>query len=90
MDTNGGLSTVIYSNYSVNEVASFTRITLDLSTIPALNDSAVVALRFDDWANGTGNNDLRVDNFLVTGTPIPEPTSALLGLVSFPALLRRR
>lgn len=80
----------IYNNYSVNAVASFTRVTLDLSGITALNNSAVVALRFDDWSNGTGNNDMRIDNFLVTGTAVPEPSSALLGLLGLTALLRRR
>lgn len=89
-DFSGGLSTEIYSNYVVNAVASYTRIVLDLSSITALNNSAVVALRFDDWAQGTGNDDMRVDNFLVTGTAVPEPSSALLGLIGLTALLRRR
>ncbi len=80
----------IYNNRAVNAVASFTRITLDLSAISALNDSAVVSLRFDDWSTGTANNDMRIDNFLVTGTAVPEPSSALLGLLGLTALLRRR
>jgi hypothetical protein len=87
-DFSGGLSTEIFNNYSINAGATFTRISLDLSSITGLNNQSFVALRFDDFDRETGNNDMRIDNFLVTA--IPEPAGALLGGLGLMALLRRR
>jgi hypothetical protein len=87
-DFAGGLSTEIYNNQSINAGASFQRVVLDLSSITALNNQTIVALRFDDFDNGTGNNEMRIDNLLITA--VPEPSSALLGGLGMLALLRRR
>lgn len=89
-DFSGGLSTTIYNNYTVNAGATFTRVTLDLSSVTALDNQSVVSLRFDDWSNGTGNNDMRIDNVLVTASPVPEPSTALLGSLGLLGLLLRR
>lgn len=41
--------------------------------------------------DGDGSNDrLRLDNFIISGTAIPEPSSALLGGLGLLALFRRR
>jgi hypothetical protein len=87
-DFAGGISTEIYNNYPLNAVATFTRISLDLSSITGLNNQSFVAIRFDDFDNGTGNDAMRIDNLLITA--IPEPSSALLGGLGLLGLLRRR
>ena len=89
-DFSGGISTVIFNNYAVNAGAAFTHVVLNLSGVTDLNNQGVVALRFDDWSNGTGNNAMRIDNVLVAGTAIPEPASSLLGACALLGLLRRR
>lgn len=89
-DFASGISTTIYNNNVVNAVDSFMRVTLDLSAFTDLNDASFVALRFDDWQNGTGNNDMRIDNVLITASPVPEPSSMLLGAIGALGLLRRR
>jgi hypothetical protein len=87
-DFAGGISNEIYNNYPLNAVATFTRISLDLSSITGLNNQSFVAIRFDDFDNGTGNDAMRIDNLLITA--IPEPSSALLGGLGLLGLLRRR
>jgi hypothetical protein len=60
----------------------------DLSSITAINDAADVYLRLIDNSTTSANGGLvggagtnRVDNFLVTGTAVPEPgTLVLLGI----------
>lgn len=89
-DFASGISTVIYNNQAVNAVDSFMRVTLDLSAFTDLNDASSVALRFDDWQSGTGNNDMRIDNVLITASPVPEPSSMLLGAIGLIGLFRRR
>lgn len=39
---------------------------------------------------GQSNDRMRLDNFLITGTAVPEPSAALLGSIGLLALLRRR
>lgn len=85
-----GISSEIYNNQSVNATASYSRIVVDLSATTELNDESYVVLRFDDWQNGTGNDDMRIDNLLITGTPVPEPSGILLGALGLLGLLRRR
>jgi hypothetical protein len=87
-DFTGGLSTEIFNNFSVSAVDSFQRVTLDLSLITALDNQAFVALRLDDFDTGTGNNDVRIDNLLITA--IPEPSVTMFGFISLFAWLRRR
>jgi hypothetical protein len=87
-DFAGGISTEVFNNYTVNASDVFTRITLDLSSITGLNNQSYVAIRLDDFDSGTGNNDMRIDNVMITA--IPEPSTALLGGLSLLSLLRRR
>jgi len=89
-DFAGGISTEISNNTAVNAVAIFMRMTVDLSAYTGMNDTALVALRFDDWDNGSGNDDMRIDNLLITGTAIPEPSALLLGAAVAFGLFRRR
>lgn len=87
-DFAGGISTQIFNNSPLNAGDTFTRFSLDLSSITGLNNQAFVALRFDDFDRDPGNNDMRIDNFLVTA--VPEPSTALLGGIGALMLLRRR
>lgn len=87
-DFQGGISNDFLNNTAVNNPLTFSEITVDLSSVTAINDQSVVVLRFDDWKE---NDALRIDNFLITGTATPEPSSvALLGLGSCALVLRRR
>jgi uncharacterized protein YbjQ (UPF0145 family) len=89
-DFAGGLSTGLLADQPITTSTAFTRITLNLSTLTAnaVDNQAVVALRFDDWES---NDAMSIDNLLITGTAIPEPSSlALFGGVAIIGLLRRR
>ncbi|MES2438348.1 MAG: hypothetical protein V4584_04755 [Verrucomicrobiota bacterium] len=83
----GGLNTSVYNNQAVSTSDVYTRVSFDLSSITALNNQNYVALRFDDWKEG---NALSIDNLLITGIAVPEPTTALLGGITLLGLLRRR
>ncbi|MFM2220456.1 MAG: hypothetical protein RLZZ553_204 [Verrucomicrobiota bacterium] len=87
-DFPGGISTEIFNNSPLNAGAAFARISIDLSSVIGLNNMSSVALRLDNFDNGTGNNDMRIDNFLITA--VPEPSVALLGVFGVFAMLRRR
>jgi hypothetical protein len=87
-DFSGGISTEIFNNQPLAAGASYQRVTMNLGSITALNNQAYVALRIDDFDDGTGNNDLRIDNILITA--IPEPSATMFGAMSLFALLRRR
>lgn len=89
-DFAGGLSTSIVGNQPIAPNGdTFISETIDLSATPAVNDQAVLVLRFDDF---DGNDSLRFDNFLVTGvSAVPEPSMAgLLALTLGVAAGRRR
>jgi hypothetical protein len=79
----------VLDDSAVNSPTAFTRVTIDFSLlgITALDNQSTVSLRFDDWES---NDDLSIDNFLITGTAVPEPSSALLGGVALLGLMRRR
>ncbi len=86
----GGENISIFNNYSINLADTVMRVELDLSFETGLDDAPYVALRFDDWQNGPGNDAMRVDNLLITGTAIPEPGCALLFAAGLGLLVRRR
>lgn len=88
-DFQGGVSTALLDDQSAGANSTFTRITLDFTTLgaTAINNQGFVAIRFDDWES---NNAMRIDNLLVYGTVVPEPGSAILGALGSLALLRRR
>jgi hypothetical protein len=66
----------------------------NLSSISALNNQSTIFIRLVDNSTvsangggvGTGGTD-RVDNFLVSASPVPEPSSLALGLFGGCALL---
>ena len=92
-DFQGGVSSEIYNNEPFTDGLNDPRYVeqlIDLSSVTGLNDQTYLALRFDDFDKDTGNNDLRFDNILVTGTPVPEPASGLLALLGAATLLLRR
>ena len=87
-DFAGGTSTSFSNNTATGNPAAYTEISIDMSTATAINNQSVVVLRFDDLKE---NDDLRIDNIVITGTAIPEPSStALLGLGGLALLLRRK
>ena len=89
-DFAGGTSTEIFNNAAFANAIddNWYSVNLDLSAITGLNDQNVVAIRFDDF---DGNNALRFDNVLVTGTAIavPEPTS-VMALAAIGGVMWRR
>lgn len=93
VDFAGGISTDVFNNQPiVTSPDSFDRFTLDFSGFAAVNNQANFSIRLDDFS---GNDDVRFDNFLITGTPlaVPEPGS-LIGMtmvaLGFASRRRRR
>lgn len=80
-------STSIANNTAIGNPLTYTEVTVDLSSVTAINDQGLVVLRLDDW---DGNDDMRIDNFSITGTAVPEPHSATLAMIGSMALLLRR
>ncbi len=80
-DFQGGNSTSVLNNEAfpagLNDPAYVEQL-IDLSTVTAINNQSVVVIRLDDFKN---NDAMRIDNILVTGTNVPEPTSGLLALL---------
>lgn len=64
---------------------TYTRVSYSLPV--GVNGQNYVALRFDDWKEG---NAMSIDNLLISGTAVPEPSAALLGCVALLGLARRR
>ncbi len=64
------------------------------SPVTGQSNLSSATIRFQGWDNGSrvtnGNGDFRIDDILVTGTIIPEPSTTLLGALGALALLRRR
>ena len=76
----------------VDNDIDFVEITVDLSSVSALNNQSTVAIRFDDF-HETGNNAMAIDNLLITGTAVPEPGSIAalaIGAIGLVAGRRRR
>ena len=56
--------------------------TFDLSSISTINNSPTVFFRVtDDTATGAAGGTVRIDNFLVSATAVPEPSILALGLI---------
>lgn len=82
-----------------NTNTGFQRVSIDLTSLvnqlntitpgysASIDDQSTVVIRFDDWEL---NDAMSIDNLLITGTAIPEPSAALLGGVALLGLLRRR
>ncbi len=90
-DFAGGLSTTFESNRTINLEDSYITQSLDFTGLTSLENQSVVAIRLDDFVRD-GNDAMRIDNFLVTGTAaIPEPsTASLLTLMAGGLAMRRR
>lgn len=90
-DFNGGNSFLLINNRVISTPTdgSFVRLTYNLSSLStgAVNNQGFVAIRFDDWKE---NDDMAIDNLLITGTAIPEPSALLLASFAGISLLRRR
>jgi len=74
---------------------------IDLSSVTALDNAATVVFRLVDMSTTSANGGTvaaagtdRVDNFTVSATPVPEPSTLALGLVGgftcWVALRRKR
>jgi hypothetical protein len=86
---------------STTSATGNTQAAIDLSAIPSLQNVAAgtpVTFRVVTWgATNTGGTwylndplDTTPNDFIINGTVIPEPSSALLGGLGLLALLRRR
>lgn len=85
-----GASISLLNNQAVTTASVpvvFEEETIDLSATTALNNQSVVTIRFDDFKE---NDTLSIDNILITGTPIPEPSSGVLFGLSILGLAFRR
>lgn len=61
---------------SIN-VPAFDRVTIDFFTVTEMNDKSFIAMRLDDFKE---NNAMSIDNLLITGNAIPEPSIYILVL----------
>ena len=90
-DFDGGNSTDFLNNTStpggINNPEAFKRATLTFGS--ALDDQSFAAVRLDDFED---NDAMSIDNVLVTGTAVPEPSSfaALAGLLTLGFVAMRR
>lgn len=92
-DFNGGTSTSFLNNEalpaSINDIdADFSQVSISFGT--ALDNQNFVAIRLDDFKE---NDALSIDNVVITGTVIPEPSTYAMGLASLAlvvTLLRRK
>jgi len=64
------------------------------SPITGQTGLTTATIRIQGWDNGSrttsGGGDFRIDDLVVSGTVVPEPSTALLGSLGALALLRRR
>lgn len=79
---NGGAFTNV-ETVTLNRLSAFTKYTVDLSSITAIEDQADVQIRATWGTDGAGPNT-RLDDVTLSGTFIPEPGSiALLAACTF-------
>ena len=92
-DFDQGLSTSFYNNealpLTINDVdADFSQISVSFGAV--LDNQSFVAIRLDDFEE---NDAMSIDNLVITGTVIPEPSTYAIGLASLAfilVLLRRK
>lgn len=95
--TDAGTYDLILSNWSASTPQPGHSKSFDLSSISALNNQATVTFRLVDTSTASINNGTvatggtsRVDNVVISASPVPEPaTMAVLGL-GVAAMARRR
>lgn len=90
-DFQGGTSTTFLNNQGFPGDDTFQTLVVNLTGVTDVENQSVVTFRFDDF---DGNDALRIDNVLVTGTAVPEPSSLLslsaAGVVAFARRRRRQ
>ena len=78
---------VILNNQSIVADDNWHSITIDLSSVSAIENQSIVEFRMYDLDN-TGNREFRFDNLELTG--VPEPCSITLFALGVLAVLRKR
>ena len=86
-DFAGGISTDFLNNAPITTTDEYMRFSIDLTGAVGVDNQSTLAVRIDDIRE---NDDARFDNFLVTGTAIPEPSSLGLVLLGFASIAARR
>jgi hypothetical protein len=64
--------------------------TISLAGSAFQNITDAIEFRFYAWGAGSTNNTFSINDFTFNGTVVPEPTSAMAGLLLGAGLLRRR
>lgn len=97
-----GVTTVVFNGLPMqwNTISAYSAYNfgVDLSDIPALSNSSDVYFRLVDQTTAASNGGTvvsvgtdRIDNVIITGTPVPEPaTFSILSVTSVAMQLRRR
>jgi hypothetical protein len=79
------------TSFSNSFSASSFNFAFDLSTIPGLTNDPNAAFELIALTSGAATGTTRIDNFIVSGSSVPEPASlALMSLAAASALVRRR
>ena len=89
-DTGGGFTSVGSTLSTTTNQQDYESFSVDLSGL-ASTGATTFRLAVADGGGGANNNGLEIDNLVVNGTPVPEPTAAagLLGLGLLAARRRR-
>ncbi|MFA5239491.1 MAG: PEP-CTERM sorting domain-containing protein [Phycisphaerae bacterium] len=80
----------ILDNCAITKDDLWHEFSYDLSLLTAVNNLPSVQFRIDDFDENDLSGDYWQDNIQITGTPIPEPISAVLFALGGAALLRKR
>jgi hypothetical protein len=80
--------TNILNNTPIIGDSAFHSFVYSLASLDIIENKPIVELRFNDFDN-KGSGKLAFDNFELTGTPIPEPTTFVLLGIGAAAILRR-
>lgn len=87
---NGGAFVAVPGAIPVVPASSYALVTLDFSTLDAVDNAASVTLRYIlAGATGSSGNN-RIDNLQVNATEIPEPSSLALLALGIAGVRRRR
>jgi hypothetical protein len=81
--------TNILNNTPITGDSAFHSFSYSLAALDAIENQPVVELRFNDFDNH-GSGKLAFDNFELTGTQIPEPSTIALFGLGITAIIRKR
>ena len=92
VDTGGGFQSVGTTMNTSGSDQSYETFSYDLGGLPDVADSVTFRLQIADGGGGNPNNSLEIDDIRASGsvTVIPEPASALAGVVGLGLLAGRR